>query len=433
MWAQVAASGVLVLREALQSNAASLANRSAEPGLVARSIDSNTVGNIVIILLLIIDVIIFVPALVFVHYTLGEILPALTIVEDNGPPAYYTPLVDRDVADRDDDVVAPKNKNDMTPPTIDTSSSSSSSSSSPSSSPPSATIAIDEEEGPAADGDFSSGPITANLRATIRHLRRVNGRRFMVRGIEGAIAYNVVLFVIAMLLSMIPFMPGALAVAVASVLASPVHASWTHSLIASTRRARPLPAGLVRTALSPSLWWRLGNLPPFGATVRATAAPTFALAAVAGLARRLPVDLVSALFAGAGAGTAPTRGQLGAASGASAAYVLLVALAAIPADVAVTRAEASLLPPHARVGVVPLDRAFRALWDQERAQGPGGERKYMSALEAWRTFPRSGWVRLVLLHAKVLGIAIALFVAIAAVVGLEMLCIQLIGDMLRAR
>jgi hypothetical protein len=91
-------------------------------------------------------------------------------------------------------------------------------------------------------------------------------------------------------------------------------------------------------------------------------------------------------------------------------YVMIL----IPADVTLTRVQASLLPESDET-IVPMDRSFGGKFVSERVGGSGK----LGLLDAWRSF---GWVaraRLVKLYAKVFIIQVAIIAIFVTIFAFE--------------
>ncbi|KAL7624422.1 hypothetical protein AAE478_005986 [Parahypoxylon ruwenzoriense] len=380
MWSNLA-SGALSLRGVLQSEAIfqSISKRSAE-SLVARG-DSHG-GDIMLIVLLLINIAIFVPASIFVMYTLSELLPVLAIVEDDKPPS-YTPLANNDATELENST-----KNNKAVPTPASNASTS--------------AAAEEEEGGEED---PAPPVTSSIRSIITRLRAIKGRLPLFHGLLCAAACQFALVSVTFALAVIPFVPGVVALVAASLITMPLQAAWTHVAI---------------TAPSSRPFWR--RIPPFRTTFRAAALPTLVLWLAAGSTTQLPLGMLTTLMGGLGGGSS-RPGDAWKACVALVFYVLSWALITIPANVVLTRIQVSLLPDGDRAAtIVPLDHAFAAA----REEG----REYMTMAEAWRTFSRPAWIRLLKLHAKIFGLSLAVYLGLAALVGVELVLVQVIGHLI---
>jgi hypothetical protein len=77
-------------------------------------------------------------------------------------------------------------------------------------------------------------------------------------------------------------------------------------------------------------------------------------------------------------------------------FLLTVVAFTLPAHVLLVRAQASLLP-EADEPIVPFDRSFGGRVTPLAAGGPG----YATLRDAWFSFPRAAWRRLLILYCKV--------------------------------
>lgn len=133
------------------------------------------------------DLLVFLPILVLVGYTLGAIFPTLAIVEDPNPPAYEPVALDEGAAD----------------------------------------------QGPAAPGK----PITSSLRATRRLLSSVAGWRSYFRGAVLALVITIANgFVSGVLDKAIPFLP--LGHLLAQLALTQLRTAWTHIVITAPSELR---------------------------------------------------------------------------------------------------------------------------------------------------------------------------------------------------
>jgi len=133
------------------------------------------------------DLIVFLPLLALVGYTLGAIFPTLAIVEDPNPPAYEPVALDEGAAD----------------------------------------------QAPVAPGK----PITSSLRATRRLLSSVAGWRSYFRGVVLAIVIAICNFCLGGILNKaIPFIP--LGPFLAQLALTQLRTAWTHIVITAPSELR---------------------------------------------------------------------------------------------------------------------------------------------------------------------------------------------------
>lgn len=83
----------------------------------------------------------------------------------------------------------------------------------------------------------------------------------------------------------------------------------------------------------------------------------------------------------------------------------------IPAQVVLVRVQASLLPPD-EDAIVPFDRSFSGKLEPAIVGGKG----YVTVKDAWTTFSRASWIRLVKLLGKILAVTFAVYALMMAIV-----------------
>lgn len=232
-------------------------------------------------------------------------------------------------------------------------------------------------------------PITSTMRSAIKHLKARGGRLARFRGFHVALIYHIALsvgtnFMTSLFGSPFGSLTRPLAFIVVSIVLARVHMTWTHIVISNPSEKR---------------WYRRI---PSGKAVRNIIIPT-AISAIAQLALCLPVFMLSmssdmwqrpsdygfekdhaqkfALFQVATAGIA---------------FIVIIVLVIIPADVTLKRVQASMLPEEDEA-IVPFDRTFGGKVVPQILGGSGA----VSMFEAWKTFDRSARVRLLKLYAKI--------------------------------
>ncbi|KAM0431952.1 hypothetical protein ACHAPT_005207 [Fusarium lateritium] len=319
-------------------------------------------------LIIILNYIVFIPVILLIDYTLGKVFPLLAMIEDEKPPA-YEPLP-----------VEPLHPGANPKP----------------SGAPAANVA-----GPGVDGR----PVTSSLRATFRLVRSHGGFRAFFRGLPCLIAQTILSVLI-----MLPFMfilpygmgtfVGGL---VSSVLLVQFRVTWVHQVI---------------TPPSPLRYW--SRLPPYKTTLKATWKPTLifwaashATFAICGLAidnlgiskTDNPIDLaVRILFA---------------------SLILVVGQMAllIPAWVVLFRIQASLLPPDQDT-IVPFDRSFNGRVEPAVVGGQG----YATLADAWSSFSKAAWRRIIMLNVKIVGVSIATGVLLGGFIVLQVFIFGLLAS-----
>ncbi|KAK1836490.1 hypothetical protein QBC39DRAFT_338214 [Podospora conica] len=264
-------------------------------------------------------------------------------------------------------------------------------------------VALDEgaaDQGPVVPGK----PITSSLRATRRLLASIDGWRSYFRGFVPFLVFAAANSTIGGIVnSAIPFIP--LGNLVAPLALTQLLTGLTHIII---------------TVPSELRFYQ--RLPPFKKTFEATCFPIFAIWASEAVTI-LAVGLVHRLLGiklTAPDGGAPQFDGHDAWKGlivflvASFFYLALV----IPANVMLVRVQATLLGSDEQV-IVPFDRSFGGKLEPAIVGGKG----YLTLREALMSFPRESWVRLYKLYAKIVGIIVATYFGMAAIIVPEVLLI----------
>jgi hypothetical protein len=298
-------------------------------------------------------------------YTLKHIYPALAIVEDENPPAYDpVPVADPDAADNGDGPT-----NGLT--------------------------------------DGKPRPVTSSLRSIFRALRANGGfLRSSLRGLSCFLAQYFATGAVTILFS--AALPrhsifASLAGLLASLAMVQLSTAWVHIVISPP---------------SPRHFYQ--RLPPFRRTFDAAAGPVALYWLAATVTDWVPLAVALALglripnfmskrpyFPEEPQGGAPWKGLV----------VMVVAFACqllfrLPAHVVLVRVQSSLLPVEDDT-IVPFDRSFEGKVEPAVVSGKG----YASISEAWITFGRSAWRRLIILYIKLYFLSIAIYIAMAAIVG----------------
>ncbi|TVY91987.1 hypothetical protein LAWI1_G002665 [Lachnellula willkommii] len=292
-----------------------------------------------------------------IEYTLGRIVPTLLMIESPPESIVFEPL-----ATDDTDVTLNKNTNTNT-------------------------------EAQAV----KPKPITASFRATLRLLSQKGGFRALVSVM--AVSW------IAQIVSLAPFVPRSVVAVVASVLCAQLSVAWTHIVISEP---------------SPKMWFR--RLPSTK-TWRKVAAPTAVLAIAEQVTVLIPVSLGMMSGIGAKLQTPDQMANIDSRQawiitltgvGIGALALVLGFLLVVPADVALTRVQASLLTDSDET-IVPFDRSFNGKVIPEIVGGTGA----IGMLDAWKSFDWAARVRLVKAYFKVFLMQLAIAAVFVVVAVLE--------------
>ncbi|KAI1381451.1 hypothetical protein F4677DRAFT_126733 [Hypoxylon crocopeplum] len=349
----------LVIR-ALQSDAVSqvLSKRSDEE-LVTQTPDSpHPVKDGFGLAALIINWILAVSVSLTLTYTLYNLFPILTIVEDDSPSTSYSPVPTSNKQDEELEELTSMDGKDTF---------------------------IDAEEGSSTP---RSKPITSSVRSIYFHLLSISGGRSLFRGCVCYMAHAASVLVIGLSFGLLPFVPDIVAFTVAGLLTIPLETAWTHIVISKPSEKR---------------FWR--RLPKFGPAFRATALPTVVVYVVEWLTQNLPLSLALGLY-----GQTPDPQAAFPWMLLLLLYLLASVFLVLPLQMVLVRAQASLLPDDEQT-IVPFDRAFKL----NKVEGKG----YMSMLDAWRSFSRPAWVRLLKLYAKGFAIMTVVHFGLIALAAVE--------------
>ncbi|KAJ2896503.1 putative ubiquitin conjugating protein [Zalerion maritima] len=291
--------------------------------------------------------VVFLPVMFYLSYTLNNLLPTLAMIEDPSPPA-YEPL-----SNNPDDAEAPA---------------------------------------PAV-----SGPITSSLRQTSRMLRSIGGFKSFFRGFWCA-------FVASMAMSLAQnffaaFLPNfaasLLAPLPAIMITLPLTTAWTH-IIMSAPKSAP--------------WYR--RLPPSRKTFAALWRPALVVWLAVGISTSVPAGMLAAFGISK---DAMAKNSDVSGLGWKIPLTLIIGLVLglglmVPSHVLFTRIQASLLPVDDEP-IIAFDRSFGGNVEPEVVGGKG----YATMAQAWKTFSRENWMRLIKLYAKVIGVSFAAYLVMAAV------------------
>jgi hypothetical protein len=312
------------------------------------------------------NLVVFLPVIVFTSYTLKHIYPTLAIIEDENPPA-YDPV-----------------------PTYD----------------PSADAANAAESNNHATGvtDGKPRPVTASLRSTSRALASTGGWfRSSFRGLTCLLVqFLATNFLVGIFSAFFPRLLASLAALLASLALVQLSSAWVHIVISP-----------------PSHLHFYHRLPSFKRAFDATARPVAVYWLAQEVATVIPMVMAWGLhlyipnFTHGGHPAVPNW-QHHDVLKALAVLVVSVAcrfLFVLPAFVVLVRVQASLLPGEVDT-IVPFDRSFEGKVEPAVVDGKG----YVTMRDAWATFSRAAWKRLVILYAKIYLVSIAITALMMAII-----------------
>ncbi|KAI5463363.1 putative ubiquitin conjugating enzyme [Mariannaea sp. PMI_226] len=316
-----------------------------------------------------VDFIIFIPVLILVSYTFQKVLPVFAIVEDERPPAYEPVRLDDESLEASSAV-----------PGVPV----------PAAGAPKPASAAVPTRPLNLDGTH---PVTHDFMATWRLLRSHGGFRSIFRGFSCYIFQVFVQSWIGALLRGPFFIFASLA---ASLLLVQFSTAWVH---------------IVMTPPSAQHFWR--RLPPFKHTLNATWRPVTLLWVLTMAAAGITYVLIMAMGL-----KHEKSGNWDVPSSAEGVKYLIVACVSIflqvflvvPAYVTLVRVQASLLPDDQET-IIPFDRSFQGKVEPAVIGGTG----FITLRDAWATFSKAAWRRLIIFYVKIIGIGMAVNIIIGAI------------------
>ncbi|GAO16004.1 uncharacterized protein UV8b_04452 [Ustilaginoidea virens] len=311
------------------------------------------------VLLVLANLLLLVPLMLIFEYTLKLIYPVFAMIEDENPPA-YEPL---------------------------------------SLSDPSAGAA---ERGPVTRGGGQPPrTVTSSFRA-INRLLLANGG--VSANFRGFFCFLAQVLLTSVLVGVFTGALGGLFVPVATLLAAlalvQLSTAWVHVVISEPS---PLP-----------FWARL---PPFRRTFDATWQAVTIFWFASHVARFIPLALALAMglrLPRSGFGEPMDVDALGAGFFVKTLVLAVVTIACsvfvtVPAYVVLVRVQASLLPVDQST-IIPFDRSFQAKVEPEVVGGKG----YATVMDAWTTYSKTAWRRLITLYLKMFAITMTALVVFTA-------------------
>jgi hypothetical protein len=306
--------------------------------------------------LIFIDFLIFIPLFIYVGYTMNNLYPVLAMIEDPAPPAYDPVSLNED----DQSVV--------------------------------------DDSAPVADEAARASPQTVQITASFRNIHRtligIGGWRSNFRGLACWIALTISTLFVYNVVSVLPILNyfKSIAALISAVALVQLYAAWTHIVI---------------SAPSEKHFWQ--RLPEFKQTFRACALPTAVYFVSLEIQQSFPKFLARLMamtmwnMKKPGEVPEPTASDVWKGLVVMVVMLLLTIFLTIPAHVVLTRVQASLLPEEDET-IIPFDRSFQGTLEPAIVGGHG----FVSMKDAWNTFSRASWERLVKLYLKIFGVGIAL-------------------------
>ncbi|KAM3512005.1 hypothetical protein MY11210_004331 [Beauveria gryllotalpidicola] len=311
---------------------------------------------------ILIDLVIFLPLLFFATYTVSTIYPVFAMVEDENPPAY-------------------------------------------------APLSADEEHAVAGGAHLAARPtggaprtVTSSLRAVTRLLYAVAGFRGFFRGILLQLIQHLLASILVELFTQtLGLASTPLATLLASLTLVQLSAAWVHIVL-----THPVPGVS-----------HFRRLPPFKRAFDATWRPILLNWVAREVVRWVPVALFAVLRVHVPELKDGGRTDVSDITAADMVKIVVIAVVSafagialvIPTHVILVRVQASLLPVEDDA-IIPFDRSFQGKVEPAVAGGRG----YATIAEAWSTFSRAGWRRLITLYVKAFLVTMGVYALIVAVV-----------------
>jgi hypothetical protein len=287
------------------------------------------------------------------QYTFEKVFPVLAIVEDEKPPA-YAPLAVESLAN--DDISKPSGT-------------------------------------PAAPIAGQGKPVTSSFRATFGLLRSTGGFRAMYRGIAMHAIQAVALAIINTALYNVTPYSFVIAHLLSSLICVQLSTAWVHIIITPESQAR---------------WY--SRIPAFKSTFLATWRPIVIFWAVSQIVTLSGLGTLYVMDTD-GHEIPKLEGSESSVFGIMALALFLQIVIQIPAYVVLIRVQASLLPAEADT-IIPFDRSFNGRIEPVVVGGRG----YATVRDAWSSFSKSAWQRIVMLELKIVAVTIATLCGLMVVV-----------------
>ncbi|KAK8028221.1 hypothetical protein PG991_005277 [Apiospora marii] len=225
-----------------------------------------------------------------------------------------------------------------------------------------------DDSAPVADEAARASPQTIQITASFRNIHRtligIGGWRSNFRGFACWVALTVSTMFVYGIVSVLPILSHfkSIAALISAVALVQLYAAWLHIVI---------------SAPSDKHFWQ--RLPDFKQTFRACALPTAVYFVTLEIQQGFPKFLARVMGMSV---WNPKRAR-----------------------------RTSLLPEHDET-IVPFDRSFQGTLEPAIVGGRG----FVSMKDAWNTFSRASWVRLVKLYLKIFGVSLALNLAFSLIV-----------------
>ncbi|KAK0391028.1 hypothetical protein NLU13_0530 [Sarocladium strictum] len=300
-------------------------------------------------------------------YTIRQVYPVLAIVENENPPAYEPVSLNDDSASLAEDNGVPKPAGVAVP-----------------------------------SGNYPSHTVTSSLRGCHRLLRASGGFRANFRGFSCLFAQGMMTYMLmGIFSSALGYGFSSIATLLASLSLVQFSAAWVHVVISQP---------------SPLHFWR--RLPPFKRTFEATWKAVTLYWVATEATRWVPLLVASILGLRVDFDSSDNehveqpKGFVWKVIVVGLVAVLCAIHFLIPTHVVLVRVQASILPEDTET-IVPFDRSFEGTVEPAVVGGKG----YVTMRDAWKTFSRSAWRRIVKLYVKIYAISLAFGLFFGLVIG----------------
>lgn len=255
------------------------------------------------------------------------------------------------------------------------------------------------EEGGQARAPATEFPVTASLRRVHALVMSIDGWRSVFRGLLPLLAADIATAFLRIILAapLEPIYLGPLASVPAHLALVQLHTVWLHVVI---------------TPPNPNPFWK--RLPPFGKTFKATVRPIILYALAKEIARGVPVLIFKMVSGTSKFGTNAISALLFAPL-----FLVLWFFVEIPAQIALVRIQASLLPPD-EDPIVPFDRSFGGRVNPLLTvgnEGAEGEKTVATLRDIWETISKAAMWRVARLVIKVTGVHVVVWLLFIMIVG----------------
>lgn len=243
-------------------------------------------------------------------------------------------------------------------------------------------------------------PITSSFRATLRLLRSHGGVAAFFRAL-GCFVFQFIIhaFVAGIFMGVFGAWFSPVGSLIASLLLVQYSTAWVH---------------IVMTPHSPLHFWK--RLPAFRSTFKATWRPVLLFWFSGHLAAWAPWLIAVILrfdIPSLGPGhqfNVPTKSDNVKGLITLLLSIVVQLFVVMPAYVSLIRVQASLLPDTQET-IIPFDRTFQGKVEPAVVSGLG----YVSLTDAWTTFSRASWRRLVILYVKIMAASVGVSFVILAI------------------